>query len=212
MRLLSAFTCSCGAGAWFVAPPFEQHGCRRPAGRRRRCGCAGGTRTIRGAASGPHTLSGPAGRGIRQDSRGERPVTGSELSYPAIRLAVVKAAQALVASGVVSHSGHASLSARVGDEKMLLTMEGQVRALRPDLLALVGWTGRCWKGTSIRPAPRSWPLHSEVYRATPEVGGIKWSIRSRIRPAWPQWPASSQILRLGRPSHRPGLGPVRAAA
>ncbi len=65
-------------------------------------------------------------------------MTGSELSYPAIRLAVVKAAQALVASGVVSHSGPASLSARVGDEKMLLTMEGQVRALRPDRLALVG--------------------------------------------------------------------------
>jgi hypothetical protein len=42
------------------------------------------------------------------------------LSFPASR-----------ANGVMSHTGHANLSARVDDDKMLLTVEGQVRALRP---------------------------------------------------------------------------------
>ncbi len=32
-------------------------------------------------------------------------MTGSQLSYPAIRQAVVEAAQALFANGVMSHSG-----------------------------------------------------------------------------------------------------------
>ena len=54
----------------------------------------------------------------------------SDLSYPGTRQAVVEAAQALFTNGVMSHSGHANLSARVDDQKMVLTVEGQVRGAR----------------------------------------------------------------------------------
>ncbi len=99
-------------------------------------------------------------------------MTGSQLSYPAIRQAVVEAAQALFANGVMSHSGHANLSARVGDEKMLLTMEGQVRALRPDRLALAGLDRAVLEGDLDPANAEIVAMHSEVYRARREVGGI----------------------------------------
>lgn len=99
-------------------------------------------------------------------------MTSSDLTYRAIRQTVVEAAQVLFTNGVMSHSGHANLSARVDDEKMLLTVEGQVRALRPDRLALVGLDRTVQEGDLDPANAEIVAMHSEVYRARPEVGGI----------------------------------------
>ena len=99
-------------------------------------------------------------------------MTGPELSYPAIRQAVVEAAHALFVNGVMSHSGHANLSARVDEQKMLLTTEGQVRALRPGRLALEGQDLAVLEGDLDPANAEKVAMHSEVYRARPEVGGI----------------------------------------
>jgi L-ribulose-5-phosphate 4-epimerase len=99
-------------------------------------------------------------------------MTSSDLSYPGLRQTIVGAAQALFATGVMSHTGHANLSARVDDEKMLLTVEGQVRALRPDRLALVGLDRTVLEGDLDPANAEIVAMHSEVYRARREVGGI----------------------------------------
>lgn len=96
----------------------------------------------------------------------------SDLSYPETRKAVVEATQALFTNGVMSHSGHANLSARVDDERMLLTMQGQVRGLGPDGLALVGLDRTVLEGDLEPASAEIVAMHSEVYRTRPEVGGI----------------------------------------
>lgn len=95
-----------------------------------------------------------------------------ELSYPANRQAVVEAARALFVNGVMSHSGHANLSARVGDGRMLLTVAGQVRNVGPDGLAVVGLDRSVIEGNLDSTNAEIVAMHSEVYRARPEVGGI----------------------------------------
>lgn len=96
----------------------------------------------------------------------------SDLSHPAAREAVAEAARALFAAGVMSHSGHANLSARVGDDAMLLTVAGQVRNLRPGQLALVGLDRAVLEGELDPANAEIVAMHSEVYRARPGVGGI----------------------------------------
>ncbi len=96
----------------------------------------------------------------------------TNFSNPDARTAIVDAARALFTNGVISHSGHANLSARVGGESMLLTVEGQVRDLGPDRLALVRLDGTVLEGTLDPANAEIVTMHSEVYKARPEVGGI----------------------------------------
>ena len=60
--------------------------------------------------------------------------------------AVVAAAQHLFGAGVMSHAGHANLSARVGADRFALTTTGMVRDLRPDQVAIVGLDGTVLEG------------------------------------------------------------------
>ncbi|MHB1737896.1 MAG: class II aldolase/adducin family protein [Actinomycetes bacterium] len=86
--------------------------------------------------------------------------------------AVVQAAQSLFTNGVMSHTGHANLSARVDGQSMLLTVDGQVRDLSPNRLALVGLDGTVVEGDLDPSNAEIVSMHSEVYRVRPEVGGI----------------------------------------
>lgn len=99
-------------------------------------------------------------------------MTVSNLSFPEARQSIVDAAQALFTNEVMSHTGHANLSAKVDDDKMLLTVDGQVRGLGPDRLALVGLDGSVIDGHLDPTNAEIVKMHSEVYRARPEVGGI----------------------------------------
>ncbi|MEV8393489.1 MULTISPECIES: class II aldolase/adducin family protein [unclassified Streptomyces] len=96
----------------------------------------------------------------------------TDLTNPEVRTAIVDSAQALFTNGVISRSGHANLSARVDGESMLLTVEGHVRDLGPDGLALVRLDGAVLEGKLDPANAEIVTMHSEVYRARPEVGGI----------------------------------------
>ena len=70
----------------------------------------------------------------------------TELSHPGpsdtgLREQVVAATEHLFTTGVMSHSGHANLSARADEESFWLTTTGMVRGLTPDQLARVTLDG-----------------------------------------------------------------------
>lgn len=84
---------------------------------------------------------------------------------------LVEAAESLFTAGVMSHSGHANLSARLDGERFLLT-PGFVRGLRPEQLATVGIDGRVLRGELRSVSTEIIAMHSVVYRARPGVGAI----------------------------------------
>jgi L-ribulose-5-phosphate 4-epimerase len=85
---------------------------------------------------------------------------------------LIEASEHLFASGVMSHSGHANLSARVDESRFLLTTSGSVRDLRTDQLALVGMDGRVLEGELAPENAEIVAMHSVIYNARPEVGGV----------------------------------------
>lgn len=93
-------------------------------------------------------------------------------SYPQFRASVVDAAATLFTNGVMSHTGHANLSARLDDSAMLLTVDGQVRSLSPDRLAVVDFDGVVREGDLDPTNAEIVAMHAEVYRARSDVGGI----------------------------------------
>ncbi|MFG2616851.1 class II aldolase/adducin family protein [Streptomyces sp. NPDC048507] len=84
---------------------------------------------------------------------------------------IVGAAELLFAAGVMAHSGHANLSARLDGGRLLLT-PGFVRGLRPGDLATVGLDGRVLRGELRSVSAEIIAMHSTVYRARPDVGAI----------------------------------------
>ncbi|MFJ3877865.1 class II aldolase/adducin family protein [Streptomyces sp. NPDC090077] len=84
---------------------------------------------------------------------------------------LARAAAELLEAGVMSHSGHANLSARLDGERLLLT-PGFVRGLRPGQLATVGFDGRVLDGELQSVSAEIIAMHSTVYRARPEVGAV----------------------------------------
>ncbi len=90
----------------------------------------------------------------------------------ALREAVVQAAELLFTADVMSHSGHANLSARAQDEQFLLTATGMVRGLRSEQLARVTFDGAVVDGHLGPENAEIIAMHTVVYRARPEVGAI----------------------------------------
>ncbi|MHB1525485.1 MAG: class II aldolase/adducin family protein [Candidatus Dormibacteria bacterium] len=86
--------------------------------------------------------------------------------------AVVEAAATLFRNRVMSHSGHANLSARLTGDEMLLTVSGTVRDLGPEGLALVRLDGTVLEGHLDPTNAEIVEMHAKVYLARPEVGGI----------------------------------------
>ncbi|MFD4657760.1 class II aldolase/adducin family protein [Kitasatospora sp. NPDC058444] len=84
---------------------------------------------------------------------------------------LVQAARELFAAGVMSHSGHANLSARLDGERLLLT-PGFVRHLEPGQLATVGFDGRVLEGELRSVSAEITAMHSAVYQARPHTGAI----------------------------------------
>ena len=96
----------------------------------------------------------------------------TKLSYPEARTAVAAAARTLFTNGVMSHSGHANLSARVASDLMLLTVRGHVRDLGPEDLALVRLDQAVLEGELDPGNAEIIAMHSEVYKARPRAGAI----------------------------------------
>ncbi|MDA8393309.1 MAG: class II aldolase/adducin family protein [Actinomycetota bacterium] len=99
-------------------------------------------------------------------------MSGSTLSYGAERQEVVAAIRRLEETSVLSRSGHANLSARASDDRMLLTTSGMVRDVTPSDMAVVGLDGTAIEGMLDPTNQEIVEMHSRVYRLRPEVGGI----------------------------------------
>lgn len=85
---------------------------------------------------------------------------------------VVAAARHLFDSGVMSHAGHANLSARLDNQRFVLTTTAMVRDLRPDQLATVTLDGEILEGELGPENAEIVAMHSVIYKARSDVGGI----------------------------------------
>src|SRR5579871_802353 len=93
-------------------------------------------------------------------------------SHLALRRAVVDVAMSLVRAGVLSHSGHADLSARVGPDAVLIATLNRTRDLGPDDLAVVRLDGSVAGGDPGEPSTEVAAMHTEVYRVRPQAGAV----------------------------------------
>jgi L-ribulose-5-phosphate 4-epimerase len=96
----------------------------------------------------------------------------AERSHLALRRAVMDVAVSLLRAGVLSHSGHANLSARVGPDVVLLTALSRRHDLGPDDLAVVRLDGTVVEGDLAELSTEMVATHTGVYRARPEVGAV----------------------------------------
>jgi len=85
---------------------------------------------------------------------------------------VVAAVLHLFDAGVMSHAGHANLSARLDETLFALTTTGMVRGLRPDQLATVNLDGEVLAGDLGPENAEIVAMHSVIYKSRPDVGGI----------------------------------------
>lgn len=84
---------------------------------------------------------------------------------------LIETAERLFAAGVMSHSGHANLSARLDETRFLLT-PGFAQGLRADQVAVVGIDGGV-PGRGMESASMEIVhMHGVVYRLRPEVGAV----------------------------------------
>lgn len=86
--------------------------------------------------------------------------------------AVIAAARHLFTADVMSHAGHANLSARLGPDSFALTTTGMVRDLRPDQVATVDVGGNVLEGELAAENAEIVAMHAVIYRSRPEVGGV----------------------------------------
>ena len=96
----------------------------------------------------------------------------AERSHLALRRAVMDVAVSLARAGVLSHSGHADLSARVGPDAVLFTALNRRRDLGPDDLAVVRLDGIVAEGDLAELSPEMTAAHLAVYRTRPQVGAV----------------------------------------
>lgn len=91
----------------------------------------------------------------------------------ALRLQLVQAIEYLLQAGVMSHSLHGNMSARLpGTEHMLLASTGLHTHLSPEQVAVVTFDGELVEG-HIDPVTREIVgMHACVYRERPQVGSV----------------------------------------
>jgi L-ribulose-5-phosphate 4-epimerase len=96
----------------------------------------------------------------------------AERAHLALRRAVMDVAVSLVRAGVLSHSGHADLSARVGPDAILVATVSGRHDLGPDDLAVVRLDGTVAEGDLAEMSPEVVAVHTAVYRARPQTGAV----------------------------------------
>ena len=97
----------------------------------------------------------------------------ADLSYREQREELALAVDRLFQSGVMSHSGHGNMSARVPEEeRMLLIGTGSGGQVKPEQIAVVTFDGELVEG-KIDPATREIVgMHACVYRARKTVNSV----------------------------------------
>src|SRR6266851_3822317 len=97
----------------------------------------------------------------------------ASLTEREFREQIVQAAHLLFQAGVMSHSGHGNMSARLpGTEHILLTSGGHIAQLTAEQLAIVTFDGEVVDGT-LEPVTREIVgMHSCVYRVRDDVAAV----------------------------------------
>lgn len=88
------------------------------------------------------------------------------------RQQILQAIATLDGSGVLSRSGHANLSVRLGDGRILLTAKGFVRSLGVEDMAVVDLEGHVVEGDLDQTNAEIVEMHTDLYGARPDVGAI----------------------------------------
>jgi L-fuculose-phosphate aldolase len=96
------------------------------------------------------------------------------MTYDDLRTQMIAAARLLFDTGVMSHSGHANMSACLPDapERLLMTAHGQVRDLAAEQLAVVTLAGEVIEGDVDASNREIIAMHAAVYRERPEVRAV----------------------------------------
>jgi L-ribulose-5-phosphate 4-epimerase len=104
---------------------------------------------------------------------GQPPVAeAAERSHLALRRVVADVAMSLVRAGVLSHSGHADRSARVGPDAVVIATLNPTRDLVPDDLAVIRLDGTVAEGDAAGMSTEVVATHTEVYRVRPQAGAV----------------------------------------
>lgn len=85
---------------------------------------------------------------------------------------IVRAAELLFDSGVMQHSGHGNISARLAEDRMVLTGRGNIEGLTEDDLAMVSFEGEVFEGSIDSSTAEIVAMHAGIYRAREQVGSI----------------------------------------
>ena len=93
-------------------------------------------------------------------------------SVDQIKRQLIQASTALFEAGVMSHSGHGNMSARVDGDRIVITGVGTLRRLTPDDLAVVTLGGRVLEGRLDPVAAEIVSMHAGVYRTRDTVGSV----------------------------------------
>jgi L-ribulose-5-phosphate 4-epimerase len=93
-------------------------------------------------------------------------------SVDQLKLHLIQASKALFEAGVMSHSGHGNMSARVDADRLVITAVGTMRTLTPDDFAVVTLGGKVLEGRLDPVAAEIIGMHAGVYRTRDTVGSV----------------------------------------
>lgn len=90
-----------------------------------------------------------------------------------LRQQIVQAAHLLAKSGMLFRGEHANLSARLDDQRILMTRGGSIANLSADDLAILDLNGNLQKGEVMDPTMAEViHMHTRVYQARSSVGAV----------------------------------------
>jgi L-ribulose-5-phosphate 4-epimerase len=96
----------------------------------------------------------------------------SEQATDRLKADIVRAAELLFRSGVMQHSGHGNISARLDGERMVLTHRSNIENLTSNDLAVVSFGGEVLAGGIDSRTAEIVAMHGGVYQFRNQVGSI----------------------------------------
>jgi L-ribulose-5-phosphate 4-epimerase len=83
-----------------------------------------------------------------------------------------EAIELLFGSGVMPFSGHGNISARLGEDRMVLTSKGVLRSLKPDDFVTVSFDNKVLEGEIDPATSEIVTIHTAIYQVCKEAGSI----------------------------------------
>lgn len=99
-------------------------------------------------------------------------MNNSEPNLEYLKGQVMSAAQLLFDSGVMQHSGHGNISARLNDNRMVLTGKSNIVNLGATDLAVVSFDGEVHEGDIETTTAEIVMMHAEIYRLREDAEAV----------------------------------------